>query len=103
MTAPIVSISPEHVKSDFSAGLVTVTCPRCGITAGIFPGSDAWHVPCRGARMVPVDPTSAARLLWRARKRRYYRSRTLSKRTQKGPGNRLYTALYAGSEGLDGS
>ncbi len=63
----------DPLAADQALGLVTVACPKCGVTCGVLPGSDAWHGRCDGARMLPVDPTSAARLLANARQRRWRR------------------------------
>jgi len=71
VSTPILSSPSTCVKDDHAAGLVTVACPRCGITAGILPGSIAWHSRCQGVRMVAVDPASATQMRDLARKRRY--------------------------------
>jgi hypothetical protein len=73
--------SPEAlaamVKEDLRQGLVTVMCPKCGITAGVLPNSDTWHAPCGGIRMRPVDPQAAQRLKTAARVRRHRAARQL--------------------------
>lgn len=61
------------VAEDRRLGLVTVRCPRCGITAGVLPGSATWHAHCGGVRMVPVDPEGAARMVQQAGQRRRMR------------------------------
>jgi len=79
------------VAHDRCLDLIAVRCPKCGVTCGVLPGAEAWHARCDGARMEPVDPASAARLLKRARDRRWYRGRLAgapSKRLEKRQENR---------------
>lgn len=66
----ITTSNPRHppealavlVEQDRKLGLVTVACPKCGITAGVLPNSGTWHPPCGGVRMRPADPAIAKRM-----------------------------------------
>ncbi len=91
----VAGVTPT-VATDFALGLVTVACP-CGVSVGILPGSTAWHLPCH-ARMEPVDPGAASRLLKRARERRSYRARTPSERMEIRAKNPASRAVGGGGE-----
>ncbi len=45
--------SPELVAQNLSLGLLTVQCPRCGVTCGILPDSVAWQARC-GGTVAPI-------------------------------------------------
>lgn len=51
------------IAEDRELGLVTVACPKCGVTAGVLPSSDTWHATCDGAlRMLPASSEGAKRM-----------------------------------------
>ncbi len=84
----------EIVEADRLLGLVTVRCPRCGLTAGILPSAVAWHARCAWARMRPVDPSAATRLRNRRKKRLYTRRRR--ERIRRGVTNGAENRALAG-------